>query len=69
MSAWLDLVNYDGSDEWLELLSAALVEVQVESVRRSAAWLTAEYSGPNEDKAVRRAAERLLARAESWEQR
>lgn len=31
MTAWRNLVDYDGSDEYLELLSAAMVEVQTET--------------------------------------
>ncbi|MFF1625583.1 hypothetical protein [Streptomyces sp. NPDC058272] len=37
MSAWAELVNADGSDEWLELCSRALEEVQREQSRRNAA--------------------------------
>lgn len=37
MSAWAELVNSDGSDEWLELCNAALAEVQ-----REALWGAAE---------------------------
>ncbi|MFF3312489.1 hypothetical protein [Streptomyces sp. NPDC002952] len=36
MSAWAELVNADGSDEWLELCSRALEEVQREQTRRNA---------------------------------
>ncbi|KDQ65737.1 hypothetical protein [Streptomyces sp. NTK 937] len=36
MSAWAELVNADGSDEWLELCSRALEEVQEETLRRAA---------------------------------
>ncbi|MYY03082.1 MULTISPECIES: hypothetical protein [unclassified Streptomyces] len=36
MSAWMDLVNADGSDGWLELCNRALVEVQEETLRRAA---------------------------------
>ncbi|MFD4234282.1 hypothetical protein [Streptomyces sp. NPDC058542] len=36
MSAWAELINTDGSDEWLELCSRALVEVQEETLRRAA---------------------------------
>ncbi|WP_097964580.1 hypothetical protein [Streptomyces sp. or20] len=35
MSAWAELVNADGSDEWLELCSRALVEVREEALRRA----------------------------------
>ncbi|MFF1417609.1 hypothetical protein [Streptomyces sp. NPDC058280] len=37
MSAWTQLVNADGSDEWLTLCSRALEEVQRETSRRTAA--------------------------------
>ncbi|MET9126918.1 hypothetical protein [Streptomyces sp. NPDC004528] len=37
MSAWAEVVNHDGSDEWLELCSRALEEVQRETSRRNAA--------------------------------
>ncbi|CAO0836089.1 putative protein OS=Streptomyces microflavus OX=1919 GN=Smic_80990 PE=4 SV=1 [Streptomyces microflavus] len=37
MSAWAELINADGSDEWLELCGRALKEVQEETLRR-AAW-------------------------------
>jgi hypothetical protein len=36
MSAWARLVSWDGSDEFLELCSAALVEVKTEHARRLA---------------------------------
>ncbi|MGV9659117.1 hypothetical protein ACWDR5_19395 [Streptomyces koyangensis] len=36
MSAWAQVVNADGSDEWLELCNAALLEVQREQSRRDA---------------------------------
>ncbi|MGW2513688.1 hypothetical protein ACWC0A_30695 [Streptomyces scopuliridis] len=36
MSAWAEVVNHDGSDEWLELCSQALAEVQRETSRRNA---------------------------------
>lgn len=36
MSAWPEVVNADGSDEWLETCSDALIEVQRESNRRAA---------------------------------
>ncbi|MFE7624266.1 hypothetical protein [Streptomyces sp. NPDC057509] len=36
MSAWAELVNHDGSDEYLELCSKALAEVQEETLRRAA---------------------------------
>lgn len=45
MSAWAEIVNHDGSDEWLELCSEALTEVQceiahrlAEKIREDAAW-------------------------------
>ncbi|MFE1089567.1 hypothetical protein ACFW5K_19975 [Streptomyces albidoflavus] len=37
MSAWVQVVDADGSDEWLELCNAALLEVQREQSRRNAA--------------------------------
>lgn len=37
MSAWAQIVNADGSDEWLELCNKALAEVQAETRRRVAA--------------------------------
>jgi hypothetical protein len=36
MSAWAQIVNADGSDEWLELCSRALTEVQTETRRKVA---------------------------------
>lgn len=36
MSAWAELVNADGSDEWLETCNAALLEVQRETLHRAA---------------------------------
>jgi hypothetical protein len=36
MGAWMELVNADGSDEWLEKCSAALEDVQRETLRRAA---------------------------------
>lgn len=36
MSAWMELVNANGSDEWLEMCSRALEEVQRETSRRNA---------------------------------
>jgi hypothetical protein len=36
VSAWAELVNADGSDEWLELCNKALAEVQREAGRRIA---------------------------------
>ncbi|MFG3014324.1 hypothetical protein ACGFZB_28675 [Streptomyces cinerochromogenes] len=41
MSAWAELVNANGSDEWLELCSRALEEVQRETSRRNAAKIRA----------------------------
>ncbi|MDH6625750.1 hypothetical protein M2271_003561 [Streptomyces sp. LBL] len=37
MSAWAELVNERDGDEWLELCSRALEEVQRETSRRNAA--------------------------------
>lgn len=42
MSAWAQIVNSDGSDEWLELCNAALVEIQQETERRLLARLARE---------------------------
>ncbi|OSC76504.1 hypothetical protein B5180_01740 [Streptomyces sp. BF-3] len=42
MNAWLELINTDGSDEWLELCSRALVEVQEETLRRAAKKIRAK---------------------------
>lgn len=42
MSAWAELVNRDGSDEWLELCNAALKEVQAETSRRNAEKIRAQ---------------------------
>ncbi|WP_069752940.1 hypothetical protein [Streptomyces sp. EN16] len=42
MSAWAELVNADGSDEWLELCSRALEEVQEETLRRAAKKIRAK---------------------------
>ncbi|MEV7814269.1 hypothetical protein AB0P05_26620 [Streptomyces flaveolus] len=39
MSAWAQIVNSDGSDEWLELCNKALTEVQAETRRKMAAKL------------------------------
>ena len=36
MSAWIEIVNKDGSDEWLRICNAALTEVQAEQSRRNA---------------------------------
>jgi hypothetical protein len=36
VSAWAEVVNHDGSDEWLELCNRALQEVQRETSRRNA---------------------------------
>lgn len=36
MSAWMEIVNAQGDDEWLEKCSAALEEVQRETLRRAA---------------------------------
>lgn len=36
MSAWAELVNRDSSNEWLDLCSRALEEVQRETSRRNA---------------------------------
>lgn len=36
MSAWAQLVHWDGSDEFLELCNAALLEVQRETSHRNA---------------------------------
>lgn len=41
MSAWAQIVNSDGSDEWLELCSAALAEIRAETTRRNAARVQA----------------------------
>ncbi|MGW2950763.1 hypothetical protein [Streptomyces eurythermus] len=41
MSAWIELVNASDSDEWLELCSRALEEVQRETSRRNAAKIRA----------------------------
>lgn len=43
MSAWAELVNRHGSDEWLELCSRALEEVQRETSRRNARKIRAWY--------------------------
>lgn len=45
MSAWMELVNANGSDEHLQLCSRALVEVQQETLRRAAA--AAEHENPD----------------------
>jgi len=42
MSAWAEIVNANGSDEWLELCSRALEEVQRETSRRNARRLRTE---------------------------
>ncbi|MFF3363573.1 hypothetical protein [Streptomyces misionensis] len=52
MSAWAQIVNSDGSDEWLELCTKALLEVQAETSRRNAAKIRAlgitQWEGMNE---------------------
>lgn len=35
MSAWTEIVNRDGSDEWLDLCNRALNEMQANQLRRS----------------------------------
>lgn len=48
MSAWAEIINADGSDEWLAKCSEALGEIQAEQRRRSAALVRskiAEWSG------------------------
>lgn len=47
MSAWMELVNTDGSDEHLELCSRALLEVQAETLHRAAR--RAESENPDRD--------------------
>ncbi|MFE1126769.1 phiSA1p31-related protein [Streptomyces albidoflavus] len=42
MSAWAQVVNADGSDEWLELCNAALLEIQREQSRRDDAKIRRE---------------------------
>lgn len=42
MSAWNEIVNADGSDEWLELCARALAEIQAETSRRNARKIRAE---------------------------
>lgn len=42
MSAWMELVGADGSDEWLEKCDAALREVQQETLRRAASKIRRE---------------------------
>lgn len=44
MSAWAELVNANGSDEWLELCSRALEEVQRETSRKNAAKIRAHIT-------------------------
>ena len=36
MSAWAELVNANGDDEWLDKCEAALLEVQRETLRKAA---------------------------------
>jgi hypothetical protein len=36
MSAWAELVNWEGSDEFLSLCNEALKEIQTETSRRNA---------------------------------
>ncbi|MEV0444032.1 hypothetical protein AB0I84_45295 [Streptomyces spectabilis] len=43
MSAWGELVTARDGDEWLELCSRALEEVQRETSRRNAAKIRARY--------------------------
>lgn len=45
MSAWAELVNADGSDEWLEKCEAALLEVQRETLRKAAEKIHASDIG------------------------
>lgn len=40
MSGWLDVVNKDGSDEWLEVCNAARIEVQRVTMDRAIRRLT-----------------------------
>lgn len=42
MSAWQDLVGFDGSDKYLKIANAAMVELQADTCRRLAAKLQAE---------------------------
>jgi hypothetical protein len=65
MSAWAELLNHDGSDEWLDLCNRALTEVQAETSRRNAAKQRAELdvmsNGPRyiDDREWMRRAEKL----------
>ncbi|WP_328742932.1 hypothetical protein OG436_29515 [Streptomyces caniferus] len=43
--AWAEIVNADGSDEWLKLCAAALVEIQAETSRRNARKIRAMDEG------------------------
>ncbi|MFJ4529082.1 hypothetical protein [Streptomyces nigrescens] len=43
MSAWAEIVNADGSDEWLAKCNAALAEIQTETSRRDPAVHTDAY--------------------------
>lgn len=51
MSAWIEVVNADGSDEWLETCNAALVEVQRETRRRVRIALLGTTDGDEVDDA------------------
>lgn len=42
MSAWPEIVNSDGSDEWLETCYSALADVQRESNHRAAERIRAQ---------------------------
>ncbi|WP_228973420.1 hypothetical protein [Streptomyces sp. DH12] len=64
MSAWAELVSRDGSDEWLELCSRALEEVQRETSRRNAEKIresTLHLAGTVTGDSVRRVVNELAA--------
>jgi hypothetical protein len=49
VSAWAQLVNWDGSDEFLKLCNEALEEVQAETSRRNVAKIQADMERVRED--------------------
>ena len=46
MSAWTEIVNANSGDEWLEMCSAALLEIQHETGRRLAEMIRTEADSP-----------------------
>lgn len=63
VTAWMELVNTEGSDEHLALCNRALVEVQEETRRRAAALIRSQHAAVYDD-AGQRTAEGLLRAAD-----